>query len=80
MPGQMISRTDAEVLIDEQVSREIIEGTIKQSKAMSMFRRLPNMTSNKTKMRVLDSLPLVYWQNSDNAKKKITKWLGTKNT
>ena len=30
MPGQMISRTDAEVLIDEQVSREIIEGTIKQ--------------------------------------------------
>ena len=73
MPGQMISRTDAEVLIDEQVSREIIEGTIKQSRAMSMFRRLPNMTSNKTKMRVLDSLPLVYWQNGDNAKKKITK-------
>lgn len=73
MPGQMISRTDAEVLIDEQVSREIIEGTIKQSKAMSMFRRLPNMTSNKTKMRVLDSLPLVYWQNSDNAKKQLTK-------
>ena len=73
MPGQMISRTDAEVLIDEQVSREIIEGTIKQSKAMSMFRRLPNMTSNKTKMRVLDSLPLVYWQNSDNARKKLTK-------
>ena len=31
------------------------------------------MTSNKTKMRVLDSLPLVYWQNSDNAKKKLTK-------
>ena len=73
MLGQMISRTDAEVLIDEQVSREIIEGTIKQSRAMSMFRRLPNMTSNKTKMRVLDSLPLVYWQNSDNAKKKLTK-------
>ena len=73
MPGQMISRTDAEVLIDEQVSREIIEGTIKQSRAMSMFRRLPNMTSDKTKMRVLDSLPLVYWQNGDNAKKKITK-------
>ena len=73
MPGQMISRTDAEVLIDEQVSREIIEGTIKQSRAMSMFRRLPNMTSNKTQMRVLDSLPLVYWQNSDDDRKKITK-------
>lgn len=71
--GQMISRSNAETLIDEQVSREIIEGAIKQSKAMSMFRRLPNMTSNKTKMRVLDSLPLVYWQGSDNARKRLTK-------
>lgn len=71
--GQMISRSNAETLIDEQVSREIIEGAIKSSKAMSMFRRLPNMTSNKTKMRVLDALPLVYWQGSDNAKKQLTK-------
>lgn len=71
--GQMISRSDAETLIDEQVSREIIEGAIKQSRAMQMFRRLPNMTSNKTKMRVLDSLPLVYWQGSDNARKQLTK-------
>ena len=71
--GQMISRSDAETLIDEQVSREIIQGAIKQSRAMQMFRRLPNMTSDKTKMRVLDALPLVYWQESDNARKKITK-------
>lgn len=71
--GQMISRSNAETLIDEQVSKEIIEGAIKQSRAMSMFRRLPNMTSNKTKMRVLDSLPLVYWQGSDNARKRLTK-------
>lgn len=71
--GQMISRSNAETLIDEQVSKEIIEGAVKSSKAMSMFRRLPNMTSNKTKMRVLDALPLVYWQGSDNARKQLTK-------
>lgn len=71
--GQMISRSNAETLIDEQVSKEIIEGAIKSSKAMSMFRRLPNMTSNKTKMRVLDALPLVYWQGSDTARKQLTK-------
>ena len=70
--GTMISRSNAETLIDEQVSREIIEGAVKSSRAMSMFRRLPNMTSNKTKMRVLDSLPLVYWQGSDNARKRLT--------
>ena len=44
--GQMISRSNAETLIEEQVAREIIEGAIKQSRAMQMFRRLPNMTSN----------------------------------
>ena len=68
-----ITRQDAEALIEVQASREIIEGTIKASKAMQMFRRLPNMTSNKTKMRVLDALPLVYWQGSDTAKKRLTK-------
>lgn len=69
----MITRSNAETLIDVQVAREIIEGAVKQSRAMQMFRRLPNMTSNKTKMKVLDSLPLVYWQGSDNARKKLTK-------
>lgn len=68
-----ITRQDAEALINDQVSREIIEGTVKSSKALQMFRRLPNMTSNKTKMRVLDALPLSYWQGSDTAKKKTTK-------
>lgn len=68
-----ITRQDAEALIEVQAIKEIMEGTIKQSKALSMFRRLPNMTSNKTKMRVLDALPLAYWQESDTARKKLTK-------
>lgn len=73
MPENMITRNNADALIEDQVSREIIEGVTKQSKAMQMFRRLPNMTSNRTKMRVLDSLPLAYWQGSDTARKKLTK-------
>lgn len=68
-----ITRQDAEALIEVQAIREIMEGTVKESKALQMFRRLPNMTSNKTKMRVLDALPLAYWQESDTAKKKTTK-------
>lgn len=73
MPENMITRNNAEALIEDQVSREIIEGVVRQSRAMQMFRRLPNMTSNRTKMRVLDSLPLAYWQGSDTARKKLTK-------
>ena len=57
--GQMISRSNAETLIDEQVAQEIIQGAIKQSRAMQMFRRLPNMTSNKTKMRVCTTISLL---------------------
>ena len=68
-----ITRQDAEALIEVQAIREIMEGTVKESKALQMFRRLPNMTSNKTKMRVLDALPLAYWQGSDTASKKTTK-------
>lgn len=71
----MITRGNVEALFEPQVQREIIEGVVKQSKAMQMFRRLPNMTTNKTKMRVLDALPMTYWvdADADNGRKKLTK-------
>lgn len=70
-----ITRNDAEALIDEQVSREIIEGVTKASAALSTFRKLPNMTSDKTRMRVLDALPLAYWvdNSTNNGRKNVTK-------
>ena len=70
-----ITRTDVDSLIETQVANEIFEGTIRQSKALSMFRRLPNMTSDKTKLRVLDSLPIAYFvdESTNNGRKNITK-------
>lgn len=70
-----ITRTDVDSLIETQVANEIFEGTIKQSKALSMFKRLPNMTSDKTKLRVLDSLPVAYFvdETSNNGRKNLTK-------
>lgn len=71
----MIRRSDAYALFEPDVMNEIVEGTIKQSAVLSMFRRLPNMTSNKMKMRVLDSLPMAYWVDAEtnNGRKKLTK-------
>ena len=71
----MIKKSDAYALFEPDVMTEIIEGTIKQSAVLQMFRRLPNMTSNKMKMRVLDSLPMAYWVDADtnNGRKKLTK-------
>lgn len=67
-----ITRQDAEALIPEQEIAGVIEGTIKASKALKLFRKLPNMTSGTTKMKVLDSLPLAYFQTADTALKKTT--------
>ena len=71
----VISRTDVDSLIEVQVANEIFEGVIKDSKALSMFRRLPNMTSDKTKLRVLDSLPVAYFvdESTNNGRKNTTK-------
>lgn len=71
----VIAKTDVEDLIETQVANEIFEGVTKESKALSMFRRLPNMTSDKTKLRVLDSLPVAYFvdESSNNGRKNTTK-------
>jgi len=70
-----IVRNDVDALIETQVANEIFEGTIRQSKALSLFKRLPNATSDKTKLRVLDSLPVAYFvdETQNNGRKNITK-------
>ena len=70
-----ITKNDVEAVIETQVASEIFQGVTKESKALSMFRRLPNMTSDKTKLRVLDSLPVAYFvdETTDNGRKNITK-------
>ena len=71
----MITRSDADALIETQVANEIFEGTIKKSKALQLFRRLPNATSDKTKLRVLDTLPVAYFvdETTDNGRKNLSK-------
>lgn len=71
----MITRSDADALIETQVANEIFEGTIKKSKALQLFRRLPNATSDKTKLRVLDTLPVAYFvdESTDNGRKNLSK-------
>ena len=71
----MITKNDVNALIDEQVVNEIFADAQKESKVLSMFRRLPNMTSDKTKLRVSDSLPVAYFvdENTNNGRKNLTK-------
>lgn len=73
MPVNITSRSDAEAIIREQVVSTIFQEAPKQSTFMSMARKLPNMTSNQTRMRVLDFLPTAYWVDGDTGMKQTTR-------
>lgn len=71
MPN-IINRERAEALIRDQITPAIMQDVPKQSAFMSMARRLPNMTSNQTRMRVTDVLPLAYFVNGDTGYKQTS--------
>ena len=73
MPVNITSRDDAEAIIREQVISTIFQDAPKQSTFMSLARKLPNMTSNQTRMRVLDFLPTAYWVDGDTGMKQTTR-------
>ena len=72
--ASMITKTNASALIPEQIMNEIFKEAEKNSKVLQMFRRLPNMTSDKTQLKVVDSLPVAYWVNegTKNGRKDTT--------
>ncbi|MBP5470343.1 MAG: phage major capsid protein [Candidatus Riflebacteria bacterium] len=73
--ANMITKSDASALIPEQVFGEIFKEAQKYSKVLQLFRRLPNMTSDKMRLKVVDSLPVTYWVNesTNNGRKETTK-------
>lgn len=71
--SEIINRNNAEALIPDEVSKEIIQGATAQSIVLSQFRKLPNMSSKVRTMPVLDMLPLAYFVDGDNGTKKLTK-------
>lgn len=72
--ANMITKANAEALFEQDVVDGIIQDTVKQSKAMQLFRKLPNMTSTQMKMRVSNALPMAYWvdESTNNGRKGLT--------
>lgn len=68
-----IDRTGAAALIPEEVSREIITGVRKQSVAMQLMRRLPNMSTGVARQPVLSMLPIADFVNGDAGLKITTE-------
>lgn len=72
MAVNIINREQAEAIIREQVVNTIFQDAPKQSVFMGLARKLPNMTSNQTRIRVLDFLPTAYWVNGDTGMKQTS--------
>lgn len=64
--NEAIRRTNVESLIPEVVSREIIDGVPEQSIIMQMARKLPNMSTNRTRMPILAGLVQAYFVEGTN--------------
>jgi HK97 family phage major capsid protein len=64
-----ITRNDGEALINEQVVNEIQTAIVQKSAILQNARKLPNMTSNVTKMSVLDALPVGGFVSGDTGLK-----------
>lgn len=69
----MISRERAEAIIRQQVVQTIFQDAPKSSTFLSLARKLPNMTSNQTRIRVLDFLPTAYWVTGDTGFKQTSE-------
>lgn len=72
MPN-MISRQQAEALIQTQLVSAIQQEAPKQSIFMQLARKLPNMTSRQTRIPVLDMLPMAYWVDGDTGYKQTSQ-------
>lgn len=64
-----ITRSNAEALIPEEVTREIFKEVPAQSAVMSLARRLPNMTRAQTRMPVMSGLVTGGFVNGDTGQK-----------
>lgn len=73
MAIDITTRENVQALIETQLIKSIQQDVPKESVFMRLATRLPNMTSNQTKMPVLDSLPMTYWVNGDTGFKGVSR-------
>lgn len=70
--NNLVSRTDAQALIPEQVVNDMLGFATKQSAALTMFRRVP-VAANQVRFPVLSALPMAYWVTGDTGLKQTTE-------
>ncbi len=70
--NNITSRTDAQALIPEEVSNEMLGKAVEQSAVLSLFRRVP-VAAGQVRFPVLSALPMAYWVSGDTGLKQTTE-------
>ena len=70
--NNVISRTDAQSLIPEEVSKEMLGHVRSASAALQMFRRVP-VQRNQVRFPILSALPIAYWVSGDTGLKQTSE-------
>lgn len=70
--NSLVSRTDVQALIPEDVSRDVIKGAVEQSAALSLFPRV-TLATNQQRVPVLSQLPVAYFVSGDTGLKQTTE-------
>ena len=73
MAVNSITREKVEALIREQVAPAILQDAPKESIVMKLGKKLPNMSSKTTRIRVTDLLPMAYWVDGDTGMKQTSE-------
>jgi HK97 family phage major capsid protein len=71
--NNIISRTDAQATMPEEVSSVVMTNVIRQSAALQLFRKVP-MSRAQQRIPVISALPVAYWVSpSDTGLKQTTE-------
>jgi HK97 family phage major capsid protein len=70
--NNLTSRTDAQALIPEEVSNEMLRVATGQSAVLTQFRRIP-VGRNQVRFPILSVLPIAYWVTGDTGLKQTTE-------
>lgn len=70
--NNLTSRTDAEALIPEEVSRRMLGKATEESATLALFRRIP-VSRNQIRFPILSALPVAYWVTGDTGLKQTTE-------
>ena len=75
--NSIISRTDADALIPEDVAADVLQSAVQSSAALSLFPTTP-MSSKQRRIPALSALPVAYFVNGDTGLKQTTEmaWTG----